>query len=276
VDVGIVLPNSAPGVEGSTLLEWARRAEARGFASVGVIGRVAYPAYEELTTLAAVAAVTERVRLLTTVLIAPLRDPVMLAKQAATVDRICSGRLVLGVGVGMRPDDFDVTGTTFGDRGRRFDAMLETMHEVWGDGSLTGPKPLRGRVPLYFGTLSPATNIARRIARWGDGFLGVGSPDMVRPIVDAINEHREAPIRLCGASYFALKDPDEAERNIHAYYDDFFPFLGNAAIAAMPRDGAAVRRILDVYRSAGYDEFNFSAASTNPDEVDALAEVVFG
>ncbi len=276
MDVGVVLPNSALGVEGATLLEWAKRAESCGFASVGVIGRVAYSAYEELTTLAAVAAVTERVRLLTTVLIAPLREPVMLAKQAATLDRLSGGRLVLGLGVGMRDDDFTVTGTTFSDRGKRFDAMLETMHTVWSQADPTGPKPVRGRVPIYFGTLTPAKNIMRRIARWGDGFLGVGSPDMVRPIVDAVNAQRESPIRLCGASYFAIEDPDEAERNIHSYYDDFFPFLGNAAIAAMPRDAGAVRRILDVYREAGYDEFNFSAASTNPDEVNALAEAVFG
>jgi alkanesulfonate monooxygenase SsuD/methylene tetrahydromethanopterin reductase-like flavin-dependent oxidoreductase (luciferase family) len=275
VDVGIVLPNSAPGIEGATLLEWAKRAEASGFASVGVIGRVAYPAYEELTTLAAVAAVTSTVRLLTTVLIAPLREPVMLAKQAATVDRISGGRLVLGLGVGMRPDDFDVTGTSFTDRGKRFDAMLETMHEVWSESDPTGPKPVHGRIPIYFGTLSPAKRIARRIAKWGDGFLAVGAPQMVQPIVDAVNETREKPIRLCGASYFALKDPDEAERNIHSYYDDFFPFLGNAAIASMPRTKEDVRRILDFYEGAGYGEFNFSAASSSPDEVDLLAEVIF-
>jgi alkanesulfonate monooxygenase SsuD/methylene tetrahydromethanopterin reductase-like flavin-dependent oxidoreductase (luciferase family) len=274
MDIGIVLPNSAPGIDGATLLGWARRAEARGFASVGVIGRIAYDSYEELTTLAAVAAVTERVRLLTTVLIAPLRDPVLLAKQAASVDRLSGGRLVLGLGVGMRPDDFEATGWPFNDRGRRFDAMLQTMHDVWSDENPTGPKPVRGRVPLYFGTLSQAPHIAARIARWGDGYLAVGSPDMVKPIVDAINDARETPIRLCGASYFALIDPDEAERNIHAYYDDFFPFLGNAAIGAMPRTPEAAKRIADYYRDAGYDEFNFSAASTSPDEVDALADAL--
>ena len=127
MDVGIVLPNGAPGVDGPTLLEWARRAEARGFASVGVIGRIAYPTYEELTTLAAVAGATERVRLLTTTLLAPLRDPVLLAKQAATIDRLSGGRLVLGLSAGMRPDDFLVTGTSFEGRGKRFDAMLEKI-----------------------------------------------------------------------------------------------------------------------------------------------------
>lgn len=276
MDLGIVLPNSAIGVDGPTLLEWARRAEARGFARVGVIGRVAYPAYEELTTLAAVAAVTERVKLLTTVLIAPLRDPVMLAKQAATVDRISGGRLILGLGVGMRPDDFDVTGASFTDRGKRFDRMLEVMHEVWSEKDPTGPKPIHGRIPLYFGTLSSAKHIAERIARWGDGYIAVGSPQMCQPIVDAITEAKGSPIRLCSASYFALKDPDEAERNIHSYYDDFFPFLGNAAIASMPRTPDAVRHVLKVYEDAGYDEFNFSAASTDPDEVNLLADAVFG
>ncbi len=87
-DLGVVLPNGVPGVEGPALIEWARRAEARGFASIGVIGRISYPTFEELTTLAAVAGATERVRLPTTTLIAPLRDPVLLAKQAASIDRL--------------------------------------------------------------------------------------------------------------------------------------------------------------------------------------------
>ena len=286
MDVGIVLPNGAPGVDGSTLLEWARRAEARGFASVGVIGRIAYPTYEELTTLAAVAGVTERVRLLTTTLLAPLRDPVLLAKQAATIDRLSGGRLVLGLSAGMRPDDFLVTGASFEGRGRRFDTMLETMHALWrgeapGEGTREAcPPPVRGRVPIYFGALTPSPRIVRRIARWGDGFIAVGSPAMVAPMIDALQEAwaeagRDGKLRLVGASYFSLVDAAEAERNILDYYSDFYPQLGQAAAAAMIRTPDAARRMLEIHESAGFDQFNFSAASTDPDEVDKLADAVF-
>jgi alkanesulfonate monooxygenase SsuD/methylene tetrahydromethanopterin reductase-like flavin-dependent oxidoreductase (luciferase family) len=283
VELGVVLPNGVVGVEGRTLLEWARRAEQRGFDIVGVIGRVAYPAYEELVTLAAVAAVTERVKLMPTVIVAPVREPVLFAKQAASLNSLSGGRLVLGLGVGMRPDDFLATGTTFEDRGKRFDAMLEAMHSAWhGDPPIDGSRaavPATGNIPIYFGTLSPSPKIARRIARYGDGYLGVGSPQMVAPIVEGLqkawaDEGRDGRLRLGGASYFTLTDPDAGRKNILDYYEDFFPQLGHAAAAAMPTTVEAVRRVRDVYHDAGYDQVLFSACTTDPAEVDRLADAL--
>src|SRR3954449_9922231 len=114
MDVGIGLPATIPGVEGDALLEWARRAEARGFSSLGTIDRVVYGNYEPLIALAAAAAVTERIRLATTILIAPVRaNGALLAKQAATVDHLSNGRLVFGVAVGGREDDFEASGVGF-------------------------------------------------------------------------------------------------------------------------------------------------------------------
>lgn len=219
------------------------------------------------------------------ILIAPVRDPVLLAKQTATLDRISGGRLVLGLGVGMRPDDFIATGTTFDGRGKRFDSMLSTIHALWrGEPPVDGaraacPAPVNGRIPIYFGTLSPARPIVRRIARWGAGYIAVGSPAMVEPIIDAIqkawaDEGREGRPRLVAASYFALGNEDEAEHNILDYYGDFFPALGSAAVGAMPRTPEQARRVLEVYRDAGFDEFNFSAAAIDPAQVDRLADAV--
>ena len=101
MDIGIGLPNPVPGTPGRTLVEWARRAEERGFSSLATIDRIAYPSYESLISLAAVAAATERIGLLTNVLLGPTRNPVLLAKEAASVDQISGGRLV-GVASGPR------------------------------------------------------------------------------------------------------------------------------------------------------------------------------
>jgi alkanesulfonate monooxygenase SsuD/methylene tetrahydromethanopterin reductase-like flavin-dependent oxidoreductase (luciferase family) len=118
MEIGVGLPATIPGASGSLVLEWARRADSGPFSSLGVIDRLVYKNHEALVSLAA-AAVTERVRLMTTVLIAPVRDAALLAKQAATIDAFSGGRLTLGLGVGAREDDFRAASATFEDRGDR-------------------------------------------------------------------------------------------------------------------------------------------------------------
>src|SRR3954462_4134091 len=131
MEVGIGLPNAVQGVDRAGIVEWAIRAERLGFSTLGTIDRVVYGNYESLISLAAAAAVTERIRLMTDILIAPLRPATLLAKQAATIDQISNGRLTLGLAVGGRPDDYEAAGVDFHSRGKIFDAQLEQMGRVW-------------------------------------------------------------------------------------------------------------------------------------------------
>src|SRR2546423_1241197 len=116
MDIGIGLPTAMPGTTLEQTLDCARRAEADGFASVATIDRLVYGNYDPLVALSAVAAVTQHVRLVTAVLITPYRNTAVLAKQTASLDRMSDGRLVLGVGLGGRHDDYDAAG--FQTRGR--------------------------------------------------------------------------------------------------------------------------------------------------------------
>src|SRR5436305_9181765 len=147
MDIGIGLPNSVREADGRNIVEFAKRADAAGCTTRATIDRVAFPSYGSLVTLAAAAAVTERIKLMPNVLLGPTRNPVLLAKESATVDRLSGGRLVLGLGVGGRKDDLDAVGLGWRDRGKRWDADLELIHRVW-RGELindiqnpVGPKP---------------------------------------------------------------------------------------------------------------------------------------
>src|SRR3989442_1130269 len=156
--IGIGLPNPVPGTEGRVLIDWARRAEGRGFSSLATIDRITYPSYESLIALASAAAVTERIGLLTNVLLGPTRNPVLLAKEAASLDQISGGRFTLGVGVGSRPDDYEATGREFWNRGKGGDAALALLHRAWRGELVNGalnpvsPPPVNGdRVPILMG-----------------------------------------------------------------------------------------------------------------------------
>lgn len=282
MDVGIGLPATIPGVDGRTVVEWARRAEDAGFASVGVIDRVVYANYEPLTTLAAAAAVTERVRVTTSILLAPLRsNAALLAKQAATVDKLSGGRLVLGVAVGARPDDYAVSDVDFTRRGRIFDAQLDTIRGIWA-GEVepgVGPRPAReGGPQLIFGGRGPHT--ARRVVTHGDGWMaGGGGAGLFRDgaqLVTAAWEAagREGAPRLMALGYFSLGP--EAREYASSYISDYYGFLGPIAdqiAAGVLTDAGAVRGTLAEFEAAGCDELILFPCSTGLEQVELLADV---
>ncbi len=286
MDVGIGLPNAVPGTEGKTLVDWAVRAEQAGFSTLGTIGRLVYPSYEELIALAAAAAVTERIRLTTSVLLAPLyTNAAMLAKQAASVDRLSGGRFVFGIGLGGRDDDYNASGLTTAGRGRRLDEQLEEMKRIWsgeerGDAGAIGPEPTRaGGPPLILGGNSEAA--FRRAARFGDGWImGGGTPEMFSGAAAAVDQawqdagRSDRPRKLTLA-YFALGTG--ARQNADSYLMRYYGFLGEFAgqIAA----GAAVSAemingYVAAFRQSGCDELIFVPTTSRLDQITLLADVL--
>lgn len=277
MDVGIGLPNAVPGASGEQLTEWARRADARGFSSLGTIDRVVYDNYEPLTALAAAAAVTERIELATTVLLAPLRtNPVELAKQALSVNALSNGRLTLGVGLGAREDDYEVSEVELAGRGKRLDAWLERVKGIWA-GDEVGPAD-PGPPRLIVGGHAPASYA--RAARFGAGWIagGSGPEEFAKGAAQAkaawADAGRGDEPHLMGLAYFSLGE--RASEEADAYLTHYYAFLGEeiAAIIAggAAKDTAAVELYTSAYEAAGCDELIFCPSSPDPAQVDLLAD----
>ena len=277
MDVGVGLPNTVPRTPGELVLEWARRADRGPFKSLGVLDRVAFDAYEPLTTLAAAAAAAGRLRLVTMVVIAPIRSTALLAKQAASLDSISGGRLTLGLAVGARRDDYEATGIDAGDRGRRFSEQLAELRDHWELGAMS-PPPGRPRGPELLVGGSSGQAFARS-ARYADGYVHGGGPP--RAFAGAASRARAAwadlgrpgTPRLWGQGYFALGQPEEGASYLRRYYAFTGPFAEKIAASNLTTP-QAVREFVRGYRDAGCDHLVLLPTVSEPAQLDRLADVL--
>jgi alkanesulfonate monooxygenase SsuD/methylene tetrahydromethanopterin reductase-like flavin-dependent oxidoreductase (luciferase family) len=286
VDIGIGLPNTVPGTEGRRLIDWAKNAEEAGFSTLGTIGRLVYQNYEELVALSAAAAVTNQIRLTTSVLLAPLYTNIALfAKQAASLDRLSGGRLVLGLGLGGRDDDFTASALPTTGKGRRLDQQLTEMKRIWsgaryGYAGAIGPEPVRrGGPELILGGSAEAS--FRRVAMLGDGWImGGGTPDMFAQSAAGVEAAwqeagRPGKPRKLSLAYFALgpNARDQADNYLLHYYawmgDISRQIAAGAAVSAEMVKGYAT-----AFASAGCDELIFVPTTASPDQIGLLADAV--
>ena len=285
--IGIGLPSTIPGATPEQVMAWAAKAEAGPFSSVSTIGRHVYDNYETLTTLAVVAGATRRVRLITAVLIAPAYHPVQLAKEAATIDALSGGRLTLGMGVGWRPDDYHATGTSFSDRGKRFEAQIATMKRVWsgkelGDGiGAIGPKPHRpGGPEILIGGATPAA--LQRAGRLGDGFIAVPDTlDAMRRQFEAVEDSWRAAgkfgkPRFANLVYFALGPGvgDRAAAYVRDYYKPGGLEMQNAVAVSILTQPEAIKGFLKAVEGIGTDEVMFVPTVSEEGQLTRLADVI--
>ena len=203
-----------PAAGTAELVQVAQACDAAGFDYVAVCDHVAIPAdraeamsttwWDTVATLSYLAAVTERVRLLSHVYVLPYRHPLAVAKAWATLDRLSGGRAVLGVGTGHVEGEFEALEVPFADRGRLLDEAIDAVRaalteefashhgERWRfDGLGQKPRPVQERVPIWVGGSSrPAM---RRAAERGDGWLPQGPPEGgMAAGIDFVRSHRAA------------------------------------------------------------------------------------
>jgi alkanesulfonate monooxygenase SsuD/methylene tetrahydromethanopterin reductase-like flavin-dependent oxidoreductase (luciferase family) len=282
--IGIGLPTAIPGVRRDHVLEWSRRADAAGFSSLAALDRLVYLNWEPLVALGAAAAVTERIALMTAVLLLPYRQNAsVIAKQAATIHALSDGRLTLGVGLGSRDDDFAASGVPTSGRGGRMNEMLGEIGRFWegaevGYAGGVGPDVSDNPPRIIVGGSSDRA--FRRAAEYGDGWmLGGGSPDRFAELSEKLmaawrERGREGKPRRLALTYFALgEDPaGDTERSIRDYYSSA-PDYADAIVAVTAKGEDAVRARLDYFREAGVDEVVMFPASAEPEQVDLLAGV---
>ncbi len=287
MNVGIGLPSTIPGIDRDALLAWARRAEERGFSSLGVLDRIVYPNYDPLVALAAAAVVTERIRLTSDIILGPVRgNGAVLAKQAATIDNLSGGRLTLGIALGAREDDYAATGTPFKRRGRLFDEQLAEMKAIWagedrGTAGAIGPPAAREGGPEL--VIGGGTEVAiPRILSHGDGWTMTGAPpDQFKQGSAEVREAwsragRDGEPRLIALCYFGLGDGGEeaARKDLGHYYAWLGEETAAQIAASAATDEDTIRAYRDGFADAGADELICFPTSSDVAQVDLLADAV--
>src|SRR5919106_5522123 len=284
MDIGIGLPNAVQGTTRNQLIDWAREAEQAGFSTLGTIDRIVYDSYESMVALSAAAAVTERIRLATDVLLAPLRqNPAIIAKQTLSLDALAGGgRTTLGVGLGGRDDDYEISGVDTSIRGAWFDRALEQIRAIWnGDGELqakVAPRPQGDGPILLVGGYVQAS--FERAARFGDGWTQGGSgPDQFEQDVARLDDAwkrqgRDGQPYKMALIYFSLGP--EAEKNAAASLGSYYEYLGEETksmiVSSAVKDADSVKAAMASFESKGCDELILFPSSPDPEQVSLLAD----
>jgi alkanesulfonate monooxygenase SsuD/methylene tetrahydromethanopterin reductase-like flavin-dependent oxidoreductase (luciferase family) len=235
--VGVWLPNAMPfGLERSFFLDWVRLADQAGFDTLSTLDRPNYDMWDPLVSLAAAAAVTERIRLATTTLPLPNRNEVLVAKQAAVIDRLSEGRLTLGVSLGSRPDDYQVLGATLEHRVTRFRQQVATLRRVWAQArqsdrehGVLGPPPVQNPgPPIWIGALSERAR--QRAVELADGFIfgGAARLSMIGPAIQSMHpqvaERGKPRFSFNAVAYIAIGGEREFAEAV-AHHERYYPVL---------------------------------------------------
>lgn len=213
--IGICFINPASDVKPEYLKTMANMCEEMGLHSFWVSDRIVYDNLEPLCTLAAVAAITDKIRIGTCVLLVGPRHPVLLAKTVATLDFLSGGRMTLGIGLGNRENDFTAAGVPFQHRGSRVEEAVKLVKKLWTEENVShqgkffqvenvsiGPRPIQSpHPPIWMGGYAELA--LKRVARLADGYICSAS---------AIHEFPSVWEKLSGFVSAAGRKPEDIER----------------------------------------------------------------
>ncbi len=282
MEISISLPTTLPA---SRVIEWAQLAERAGFRTLTSGDRMITDDLETMLSFAAVAASTERIELITSVILSPLRsNHLAFAREVATLDHFAGGRLTLGLGVGSRAEDYVESGVDFHRRGRLLDEQLERITSIW-RGMLpeVGPAPFTpGGPPILFGGRSDAA--LGRVARWGAGWIcptsgGVegfaAAKERLAKLWEAESRDRR-PRLLANGARFALgaRAHAAAEESVRAYNAAHATSSVTQSLRPVMMNGDDIREQMAAFAAAGCDVLCLSPAEYELDQIGLLAEAI--
>jgi len=289
LDIGVTLPSMLDHLDRETFREWCRRIDAGPYSSLAVGERITFPNWECLVCLAAAAALTSRVRIVSTVFVLPMHRAAWLAKQVATLDVLSGGRFVLGVGAGAREEDFLTVGASFESRHAQMEQQVAALRRAWSgeppDGSThpIGPSPQQpGGPPIHAGAMQPAA--IRRVAHWADGLAGwTTGPDLAE-VERSLAIARQAwqangrPEPHLGTGFWYALGP-HARQQMDDYVERYMRIFGRPAVAAMQRrmiatSTDAVRDSLRALADLGADECILVPTSCDATQLQRLEDLL--
>jgi alkanesulfonate monooxygenase SsuD/methylene tetrahydromethanopterin reductase-like flavin-dependent oxidoreductase (luciferase family) len=282
--IGISIPADLTAAD--DLFAWVRRVDAGPFSTLSVLDRIVYSNAEPLITLAAAAAISTRVGLMTEVLLAPLRNTTILAKEAASLDALSKGRLTLGLGIGGRQDDFLATGAELRRRGKYIEEQLRQMRLIWSGQALSdqvgpiGPRPVQmGGPKILLGGFSPQA--IERASHYADGFITArDDAEHINQVFRSVERAWQVAGRadkpyLVAQIDIALEAPDggQGRKNLLNYYA-FTPPFGQSKAAVLRTTEQQIREAIAMVEQLGADEVIFFTWSTNMSQLDRLADLI--
>ncbi len=290
--IGMNLPIMAPGLDRELVIEWSRRIDGGPFSSLAVGERIFFPNPEVMVTMSVAAAVTERVMLQFSVLVLPMHSAIHVAKQVATLDVLSGGRVILGVGVGAREEDYRAFDAPFdGKRLDKLESQVALMRRAWAGERVIEeaqrplePYPLQpGGPEILSGSLLPKST--RRAARWADGICGFSfgpSRDEIAAGFDLARtawkeQGRSKPPRLVTCFWYALGDG--AREQIDSYVGRYLNFMGPgvAEMLAPTITTTSVQAFKDAVRMVedlGTDELLLVPTTLDPDDIHRVTDII--